>query len=147
MTEITLELAHTIIEAALLEGRKRKLAPLAVAVLDAGGHLKALSRADGASFMRPMMAVAKAWGAIGVGVSSRTLGQMGEQRPVFMNALAQVADQRLLPVPGGVLVRDADDAIIGAVGISGDVSDEDEHCAVAGIREAGFQADAGKPKE
>lgn len=147
MTEITLELANTIIEAALLEGRKRKLAPLAVAVLDAGGHLKALSRADGASFMRPMMAVAKAWGAIGVGVSSRTLGQMGEQRPVFMNALAQVADQRLLPVPGGVLVRDADDAIIGAVGISGDVSDEDEHCAVAGIREAGFQADAGKPKE
>ncbi len=145
MTEITLELANTIIDAALLEGRKRKLAPLAVAVLDAGGHLKALSRADGASFMRPMMAVAKAWGAIGVGVSSRTLGQMGEQRPVFMNALAQVADQRLLPVPGGVLVRDANDAIIGAVGISGDVSDEDEHCAVAGIREAGFQADAGKP--
>ena len=147
MTEITLELANTIIDAALLEGRKRKLAPLAVAVLDAGGHLKALSRADGASFMRPMMAVAKAWGAIGVGVSSRTLGQMGEQRPVFMNALAQVADQRLLPVPGGVLVRDANDAIIGAVGISGDVSDEDEHCAVAGIREAGFQADAGKPEE
>ena len=147
MTEITLELANTIIDAALLEGRKRKLAPLAVAVLDAGGHLKALSRADGASFMRPMMAVAKAWGAIGVGVSSRTLGQMGEQRPVFMNALAQVADQRLLPVPGGVLVRDANDAIIGAVGISGDVSDEDERCAVAGILEAGFQADAGKPEE
>lgn len=147
MTEITLELANTIIDAALLEGRKRKLAPLAVAVLDAGGHLKALSRADGASFMRPMMAVAKAWGAIGVGVSSRTLGQMGEQRPVFMNALAQVAEQRLLPVPGGVLVRDAGDAIIGAVGISGDVSDEDEHCAVAGIYEAGFKADAGKPEE
>lgn len=147
MTEITLELANTIIDAALREGRKRKLAPLAVAVLDAGGHLKALSRADGASFMRPMMAIAKAWGTIGVGVSSRTLGQMGEQRPVFMNALAQVADQRLLPVPGGVLVRDASDAIVGAVGISGDVSDEDEHCAVAGICEAGFKADAGKPEE
>ncbi|MCY3804035.1 MAG: heme-binding protein [Gammaproteobacteria bacterium] len=147
MTEITLELANTIINAALQEGRARKLAPLAVAVLDAGGHLKALSREDGASFMRPMMAVAKAWGAIGVGVSSRTLGEIGEQRPMFMNALVQVADQRLLPVPGGVLVRDSDDAIIGAVGISGDVSDQDESCAVAGISEAGLQADAGEPKE
>ncbi len=147
MTEITLEIANTIIDAALREGRTRKLAPLTVAVLDAGGHLKALSRADGASFMRPMMAVAKAWGAIGVGVSSRTLGEMGEQRPMFMNALVQVADQRLLPVPGGVLVRDSDDAIIGAVGISGDVSDQDESCAVAGISEAGLQADTGKPQE
>ncbi|MXY14417.1 MAG: heme-binding protein [Proteobacteria bacterium] len=147
MPEITLELANTIIDAALQEGRKRKLAPLAVAVLDAGGHIKALARADGASFMRPMMAIAKAWGAIGVGVSSRTLGEMGEQRPMFMNALVQVADQRLLPVPGGVLVRDSDNTIIGAVGISGDVSDQDESCAVAGINEAGLQADAGKPEE
>ena len=146
MTEITLEIANTIIDAALREGRTRKLAPLTVAVLDAGGHLKALSRADGASFMRPMMAVAKAWGAIGVGVSSRTLGEMGEQRPMFMNALVQVADQRLLPVPGGVLVRDSDDAIIGAVGISGDVSDQDESCAVAGISEAGLQADSPRSK-
>ena len=147
MIEITLEIANTIVDAALREGRTRKLAPLTVAVLDTGGHLKALSRADGASFMRPMMAVAKAWGAIGVGVSSRTLGEMGEQRPMFMNALIQVADQRLLPVPGGVLVRDSDDAIIGAVGISGDVSDQDEACAVAGISEAGLQADTGKPEK
>ncbi len=147
MTEITLELANTIIDAALQEGRKRELAPLTVAVLDAGGHLKALARADGSSFMRPMMAIAKAWGAIGVGVSSRTLGEMGEQRPMFMNALVQVADQRLLPVPGGVLIRDSDNTIIGAVGISGDVSDQDESCAVAGISEAGLQADTGKPEE
>ena len=144
MTGITLKLANTIIDTAHLEGKKRNLAPLTIAVLDAGGHLKALTRADGASFMRPLMAVAKAWGAIGFGVSSRTLGEMGEQRPMFMNALIHVADQRLLPVAGGVLVRDSGNAVIGAVGISGDLSDQDEHCAIVGIQAAGFKADAGK---
>ena len=138
MTKITLEQANTIIEAAHAEGRQRNLAPLTVVVLDSGGHLKAMSRADGASLMRPKIAMAKAWGAIGLGVSSRKLGEMGEERPMFMNALINLSDQRLLPVAGGVLVKDGEDEIIGAVGISGDLSDQDEHCAVAGIRAAGL---------
>lgn len=144
MTEISLEQANTIIESAHKEGQHRKLAPLTVVVLDAGGHLKALSRADGASLMRPQIAMAKAWGAVGVGVSSRKLGEMGEDRPMFMNALINISDQRLLPVPGGVLVRDKDNKIIGSVGITGDLSDQDEHCAIVGIQAAELIADAGK---
>ena len=141
---ITLEQANKIIEAAHAEGRQRNLAPLTVVVLDSGGHLKAMSRADGASLMRPKMAMAKAWGAIGVGVSSRELGKMGEERPMFMNAMINLSDQRLLPVAGGVLVRDTDHHIIGAVGISGDLSDQDERCAIAGIQAAGLHVDTGK---
>ena len=144
MTEITLEQANIIIESAHKESAQRKLAPLTIAILDAGGHLKSLSRADGASLMRPQIAIAKAWGAIGVGVSSRKLGEMGEERPMFMNALTNIADQKLLPVPGGVLVRDSDNNIIGSVGVTGDLSDEDEHCAIVGIQVAGLNADAGK---
>ena len=144
MADLTLEQANIIIEAAHKEGEQRKLAPLTVVVLDAGGHLKALSRADGASIMRPKIAMAKAWGAVGVGVSSRKLGEMGEERPMFMSALINLSDQRLLPVPGGVLIRDTNKKIIGSVGITGDLSDEDEHCAIVGIKAAGFNADAGK---
>ena len=144
MTEITLDQANKIIQAAHHEGQTRKLAPLTVVVLDTGGHLKALSRADGASLMRPQIAMAKAWGAIGVGVSSRKLGEMGEARPMFMNALINISEQRLLPVPGGVLVKDESNNIIGSVGVTGDLSDEDEHCAIVGIQAAGLTADAGK---
>ena len=144
MTEITLDQANKIIQAVHQEGQTRKLAPLTVAVLDAGGHLKALSRADGASLMRPQIAIAKAWGAIGVGVSSRKLGEMGEARPMFMNALINISEHRLLPVPGGVLVRDESNNIIGSVGVTGDLSDEDEHCAFVGIQAAGLIADAGE---
>ena len=144
MTELTLEQANKIIEAAHNEGQIRKLSALTVVVLDSGGHIKALSRADGASFMRPQIALAKAWGAIGIGVSSRILGEMGQERPMFMNALINISNQRLLPVPGGVLVRDQKNKLIGAVGITGDLSDEDEHCAVVGIQVAGLVADTGK---
>ena len=143
MTEITLEQANKIIEAAHQEGQQRKLSPLTVVVLDSGGHLKALSRADGASLMRPQIAMAKAW-AIGVGVSSRKLAEMGEARPMFMNALINISQQRLLPVPGGVLVKDENNKIIGSVCITGDLSDEDEHCAITGIQAARLTADAGK---
>lgn len=144
MTELTLEQANKIIEAAHNEGQIRKLSALTVVVLDSGGHIKALSRADGASFMRPQIALAKAWGAIGIGVSSRILGEMGQERPMFMNALINISNQRLLPVPGGVLIRDKKNELIGAVGITGDLSDEDEHCAVVGIQVAGLVADTGK---
>ena len=141
MAELTLKDTHAIIEAAYHEGQSRGLAPLTVVVLDSGGHIKAISRADGASFMRPQIALAKAWGAIGMGVSSGTLWEMGQSRPMFMNALINIADQKLMPVAGGVLVRDQEGSMIGSVGISGDLSDQDEYCAIAGIQAAGFYAD------
>jgi len=141
MTEITQEQADAIIDAAHREGQRRKLAPLTVVILDAGGHIKAISRADGATFMRPRIALAKAWGAIGMGMSSRSLGEMGEQRPIFMNALIHLADRQLMPVAGGVLIRDHNNAVIGSVGISGDLSDQDEHCAIIGIQAAGLKSE------
>ncbi len=142
MSELTLKQANSIITGAISEGRKRELAPLTIVILDAGGHVKASAREDGASIMRPQIAMAKAWGAVGVGVSSRKLGQMGDERPMFMNALINLSDQRLLPVPGGVLIRNKENKILGAVGITGDLSDEDEHCAITGIEAAGLTADA-----
>lgn len=121
MTEISLEQANKIIETTHKEGQSHKLSPLTIVVLDAGGHVKAISRADGASIMRPKIAMAKAWVAIGVGVSSRKLGQTGEERPMFMSALINLAGEKLMPIPGGVLVRTKDNELIGAVGITGDL--------------------------
>lgn len=97
--------------------------------------------------MRPQVAMAKSWGAIGLGVSSSKSGEMGEERPMFMTALINIADQKLLPVPGGVLVQDNNNQAIGSVGITGDLSDEDEHCAVTGIQAAGLVADTNKNSE
>jgi len=94
--------------------------------------------------MRPQIAMAKAWGAIGVGVSSRKLGEMEEERPMFMNALINISNQRLMPVPGCVLIRNQQNQLIGSVGTTGDLSDQDEHCAVVGIQAAELIADIGK---
>jgi len=140
MTILTLKQANQIIQTALAKARELKLAPLTVVVLDVAGHLKAMQREDGASMVRQKIATAKAWGAVNMGVSSRSLAHVALQRPDFMNALIGVADGKIMPVPGGVLIRDADNNLIGAVGISGDVSDQDEQCAIAGIEAAGFIA-------
>lgn len=144
MTDLTLQIANAIVDGALLKARNSGLAPLCVVVIDAGGHIKTAQREDGASFMRFSIALAKASGAVGMGVASRELGKMARERPHFMNALSNIAEGKLMPVPGGVLIRDADDCILGAVGISGDLSDLDESCAVAGIESVGFVADCGK---
>ena len=146
MTGLTLQQAMTIVETALRQGRDTGCAPLAVAVLDAGGHLKAFAREDGAGIVRPQIAIAKAWGALGMGVGSRALAKRVNENPQlqpFFSALSAVSEGRIVPVPGGVLIRDADKAVIGAVGISGDTSDKDEACAVAGIAAAGLLADTG----
>lgn len=142
-TQLSLQHATTIIQAALHKGHELGLAPLTVAVLDAGGHLKALQREDGATFFRPQIALGKAWGAIALGMASRRLHAMGEERPMFMNSLISLSDQRLVPVPGGVLIKTRDGAVLGSVGITGDTSDNDEACAVAGIEAAGLVADSG----
>jgi len=143
---LTLDHALTIVQAALRKGREMGLAPLAVAVLDEGGHLKAFGREDGAGIIRPQIAMGKAWGTLGMGVGSRTLAKRlvdNPQSQPFFVALNAMSDGRVVPVPGGVLIRDAGRAVIGAVGISGDTSDKDEACAVAGIQAAGLTADTG----
>jgi uncharacterized protein GlcG (DUF336 family) len=90
--------------------------------------------------IRQQIATAKAWGAVNMGISSRSLEAVAEQRPEFMSALVGMTDGKIMPVPGGVLIRDESNNLIGAVGISGDVSDQDERCAIAGIEAAGFIA-------
>jgi uncharacterized protein GlcG (DUF336 family) len=134
----TLSQAEELASATLAHGRSVAAAPLTVAVLDAGGHLVVLKREDGSGILRPQIAVAKAWGALGMGFSSRELGLRAERQPIFFGALASVAEGRLAPTAGGVLVRTADGAVIGAVGVSGDVSDVDEDCALAGVRAVGL---------
>lgn len=143
MPRLTLASSNSIIAAAFAKGKELGLKPLGVAVLDAGGHLVAFQRQDGASFLRPEIASGKAFGALATGMGSRALAKTAVERPHFMVGLSGVSDGRIVPVPGGVLIRAADGEIIGAVGISGDTSDNDEACAIAGIEAAGFQADAG----
>ena len=142
---ITLEQAEEVAWATLGHGRSVGAAPLTVAVLDAGGHLVALKREDGSGILRPQIACAKAWSALGMGFSSRELGLRAERQPVFFAALASVADGRFAPAAGGLLVRDADGRLLGGVGVSGDVSDVDEACALAGVAAAGLRSDPVPP--
>jgi uncharacterized protein GlcG (DUF336 family) len=143
MTELNLELASTIADTALAEGKRNKFAPLCVVVLDAGAHGLVLKRMDGASISRPQIATAKAAGCLGMGFGGREVARRAQATPAFYGALAAVFPQGILPVPGGVLIRDAGGKLLGAVGISGDTSDNDELCAVAGIRAAGLVPDTG----
>jgi len=143
MTRLTLDQAGTIIDAALRKGRELKFAPLSVAVLDAGGHLIAFKREDRSGILRFDVAFGKAWGALGMGFGSRELAVRATATPVFVAALAAVSGGRVVPVPSGVLIRDADGEVIGAVGISGDTSDNDEICAVAGIEAVGLKPQTG----
>ncbi len=141
---IDLDKARTMIAASLKKASELGLKPLTVAVLDAGGALIALERQDGASRMRPEIAIGKANGAIAMGMGSRALFQRAEQQPFFIQSMNALAGGSLVPVPGGVLVREgAGGPILGAVGITGDTSDNDEAAAVAGIEAAGFAADHG----
>jgi uncharacterized protein GlcG (DUF336 family) len=141
MTELTLALADTIADAALAKGAELGTLPLTVAVLDAGGHVKVMKRADGSGILRCEIAYGKAWGALGMGLPSRALAARAAKMPAFFTAIAAASEGRIIPVPGGVLVRDAEGRLLGAVGISGDTSDVDEVCAVAGIEAAGLKPD------
>jgi len=140
--KIRLEQAETIIDAALKHGAEIKCAPLSVAVLDDGGHLVAFHRQDNSGILRFEIAVGKAYGALGMGLSSRALAAVAEQRPLFVQSLMAASHGRLVPVAGGVLIRGRDGALIGAVGISGDTSERDEACAIAGVEATGLVADA-----
>lgn len=145
MTILKLAQASAIIDAAIAEARRQSFAPLAVAVLDAGGHLIAFKREDGAGIVRFDIAYGKAWGALGMGFGTRELAERATRFPTFVAALAAISQGRMVPSPGGVLiVVDADREVVGAVGISGDIGDNDEVCAIAGIEAVGLSAIPGR---
>jgi uncharacterized protein GlcG (DUF336 family) len=144
MTKLTLALAATLIDAALAKGRAMKFEPLTVVVLDAGGHCVALKREDNSGILRVEIATGKAYGALGFGFGSRELFERSQKQPVFMTAMAAISGGKFVPVPSGVLIRDKAGDVIGAVGVSGDNSDNDEIAALAGIAAAGLIAQPGK---
>jgi len=137
---LTLEQANQIIAAALGQARSAGYKPMGIAVLDEAGHLKAFAREDGASMFRFEIAQAKAWGAVGMGASSRTLGQRAKDNPNFFVSLAATAQGKLLPQTGAVLIKNAAGQVLGAVGASGGTGDEDEAICIAGIEAAGLSA-------
>jgi len=143
MRKLTLDEADRIINAAIAKGRELGLGRLTVVVLDEGGHPIAMKREDGSEFLRPRIATAKAWGALGMGLPSRLLFERSQKMPVFFGALSDLAEGGLVALPGGVIIRDGDGSILGAVGVSGDVSEPDEVCAVAGVEAVGLGADVG----
>ena len=143
MSAFPLDTAQAIVRAALAEAGRRGLKPLAVTVLDERGSLKASAAQDGTSLSRDKVAHAKAYGALALGLGSRALGKRAEEQPTFIAAVNGVVGGALVPVPGGVLVRDGEGRVLGAVGISGDTSDNDEAAAIAAIETAGLRPDAG----
>lgn len=143
MSDLTLAAAQTIVEAALKAAREHALKPLAVVVYDARGALRALAAEDGASLRRADIAMGKANGCLALGLGGRAIAKRAEEQAYFVAAVSHVVGPAaLVPVPGGVLIRDGG-VLIGAVGISGDTSDNDELCALAGIAAAGFTAQTG----
>jgi uncharacterized protein GlcG (DUF336 family) len=142
MAELTLDVARKILDAALAKGIEKKLKPLVVTILDARGCVKLTAAQDGTSLLRSEIANGKAFGALAMGMGSRALFQRAQEAPFFVSAVNTLAQGRLVPVPGGVLIQDGA-ALLGAVGISGDTSDNDEACAIAGIEAAGLKANPG----
>lgn len=139
MTRMTLQLALRIIDGAFARAAELRCEPLTVVVLDAGGHEVAVQRQDRSGILRADIARAKAWGALGMGYASREVAERAQKAPAFFGALAAVAQGRMAPAAGAVLLYDEERNTIGAVGISGDTSDRDEECALAGIAAAGLE--------
>ena len=144
MARLTLKQANTIIEHALAKARDQNAPAIAVVVIDDGGHVKAVQREDKASMFRVDIGLGKAWGSVAMDEGSRGLAKRAKGNPGFFNALAVASGGRLLPNPGGVLIRNADGDILGAVGISGDTGANDEIFAIAGIQAAGLIAEPGE---
>jgi uncharacterized protein GlcG (DUF336 family) len=142
MHELSLDLARKILDAALAKSLERKLKPLVITVLDARGCVKISAAQDGTSLMRSEIAHGKAYGALAMGMGSRALFQRAQEQAYFIGAVNTLAQGRMVPVPGGVLIN-SDTTLLGAVGVSGDTSDNDEICAIAGIEAAGLKANPG----
>ena len=135
---ISLEQAQTIVAAALAHGTEQGFNPLTVAVLDPGGALVALGRQDGSGNLRPDIAMGKANGVLALGTTNRAIAARAADSPEFFTSVVALAGGRILSVPGGVFVHDAAGSLLGAVGVSGDASLNDEAAAVAGITAAGL---------
>jgi uncharacterized protein GlcG (DUF336 family) len=136
---LTLDQANGIIAAALARSTEAGYKPMAVAVLDDAGHVKAVQRQDGASMLRVDIATGKAWAAIGMGAASRVLTQRAKDLPAFFNAIAASAQGKFIPQTGAVLIKQPDGRVIGAVGASGGTGDEDELICIAGVEATGLQ--------
>ena len=143
MSDLTLDIARKILDAALAKAVEKKLKPLVITVLDVRGSVKVTAAQDGTSLMRAEIAHGKAYGALAMGMGSRALFQRAQEQPYFVSAVNTLAEGRLVPVPGGVLIQDGT-KLLGAVGVSGDTSDNDEAAAIAGITAAGLVADPGE---
>jgi uncharacterized protein GlcG (DUF336 family) len=139
---LKLKSAQKIVKVALDTAREKNMKPLAIAVVDARGALVAFAAEDGSSLKRERIARGKADGAIALGVSSRSIAKMAAERPAFVSAVSHVLGGSMIPVPGGVIIKDAKGAVLGAIGVSGDTSDNDELAAIAGVEAAGLIADA-----
>jgi uncharacterized protein GlcG (DUF336 family) len=147
MVSLPLQQASAIVDEALRVGRAESMLPLTVVVLDAGGHMVAVKREDGSGIFRIEVANAKAYGALGMGVSTRLMGQRLENRPVFAASLNGLSDGQWVPVPGGVLIRNEQGQIIGSLGISGDTSDRDEFAAINAVWAVGYYPEPLEPNE
>ncbi len=144
MPEISLDLAKKLAEEVLAEGRRSECKPLTVAVLDPGGHLKAMFREDGSGILRPEIAIGKAFGALGMGLGSRSLSRLAEERAPFLASLSTLAAKGIIPAAGGVLIYDETGHLVCAIGVSGDTSDIDEACILIAAKKLGLVAYPGK---
>lgn len=144
---ISLAQASTVVDATLKKARELKQMPQTVVVLDAGGHVVCAKREDSSGIIRFEVAVGKAYGALGMGWGSRTMMERAAQNPNFLTAIVAASGGRMVPNPGGILIRDGGGQILGALGISGDTADNDEIIGVAGIEAAGLKADPGGAKK
>jgi uncharacterized protein GlcG (DUF336 family) len=138
MSRLTLVQANKIIEAALASAREKGHRPMAVVVLDEGGHVKALQREDGATMFRVDVATGKAWAAVGMGAPSRDLLERAQQNPIFFGGLSATAQGKFLAQTGAVLIKNSDGQILGAAGASGGTGDEDEAVCMVGVKAAGL---------
>lgn len=143
MSNLKLEAAQAIVAGALKEGRAKNMKPLGVVVLDARGTLKAAAVEDQVALKRAEIAHGKAYGSLAMGIGSRAVEARAKERPHFLVGLTHIAGGTLIAVPGGALIKDSAGAVIGAVGVSGDTSDNDELAAMAGIKAAGLAGDPG----
>lgn len=143
MSSITLAQADAIADRAFAKGREMNFQPLTVAILDAGGCLKVLKRADGSSLLRPEIAIGKAWGVLGMGFGGRELARRADKVPTFFTALNAMSGGRMVAVAGGALIRDKSGVIVGSIGISGDTSDNDEICLIDAVESHELFADTG----
>ncbi len=143
MCGLTLQEAEAMVQGALAKARELKCKPMTVAVVDAGGAAIVIKREDGSGALRPDIAFAKAWGPIGMGIGGRAMAKRATDTPAFWAALNTISDGRVAPVAGGVLILKKG-KVVGSIGMSGDIADNDEACCIAGAQSAGFETEVGE---